>query len=61
MGVQHLDDEVEQLFAPTPMTSALVQSVVQGTTTGMGELEVIMEEGADEDEDGGLRDVDEDF
>ena len=61
MGVQQLDDEVGHDSAPPPMAIALVQSVVQGSTIGMGELEVVMEQGADEDDDGGLRNEDEDF
>ena len=39
----------------------LAHTVVEGTTAGMGNLEVVMEFGADEDDDGGLRDEDEGF
>ena len=63
-----LDQELRGLSEPRLEEEQLAEawrqgsaSVVGGTTAGIGSLEVVMEYGADEDEDGGLRDSDEDF
>ena len=61
-----LDRELRDLCEPRPdehfeevIPDPLAHTVVEGTTAGMGNLEVVMEFGADEDDDGGLRDEDE--